>query len=105
VVNDVESYPPPDSTDAVLITGSRHSAFEDEPWIVKLVEYTKKCIEGGTRVVGVCFGHQIVGRALGVDVGRCDKGWELAVIEVELTEKGKQLFQMDKMVCHFLPCS
>ena len=98
VVNDLDSYPALDTVDAILITGSRYSAFEDEPWIVALVEYTQRCMDAGVRVVGVCFGHQIVGRACGVPVGKNDKGWEIAVTDVELTDKGKEIFQMDKMV-------
>jgi GMP synthase-like glutamine amidotransferase len=47
----------------------------------------------------VCFGHQIVGRAMGVKVGRNDAGWETAVNDVQLTEKGKEVFGMEKLVC------
>lgn len=50
------------------------------------------------RIIGVCFGHQILGRALGVKVGRNDAGWEISVCDVDLTEKGKELFQRDKLV-------
>lgn len=50
------------------------------------------------RIIGVCFGHQIVGRALGVKVGRNDEGWEISVCDMELTENGKELFQRDKLV-------
>ena len=44
-------------------------------------------------VVGVCFGHQIVGRALGSPVGRSPAGgWELAVVDMALTDAGRRLF-------------
>jgi hypothetical protein len=99
VVGDLDSYPAIETIDAILITGSRHSAFDDDPWILKLVEYTKRCIDGDVRVVGVCFGHQIVGRAMGVQVARSGTGWEVSVTDVELTEKGKELFNLEKMVC------
>jgi GMP synthase-like glutamine amidotransferase len=55
------------------------------------------------RLIGVCFGHQIVGRALGAKVGRSDGGWEVAVNDIELTEKGKELFGVDKLVRFFPP--
>jgi hypothetical protein len=55
-------------------------------------------------VVGVCYGHQIVGRALDAPVGRNEKGWEAAVNAVELSPKGKEIFGVDKLVRHyFLP--
>jgi GMP synthase-like glutamine amidotransferase len=103
VVNELHSYPSLDDIDAILITGSRHTAFDNDPWILKLVEYTKKAIESNrVRVVGVCFGHQIIGRAEGAQLGRSNKGWEVAVTEVDLTDKGKEIFGLDKMVRHML---
>lgn len=50
------------------------------------------------RLIGVCFGHQIIGRATGVKVGRSDDGWEISVLPVQLTAKGKELFQQDTLV-------
>ncbi|KAH0491887.1 hypothetical protein TgHK011_003290 [Trichoderma gracile] len=101
IVEDMHAYPPLDEVDAILITGSRHTAYEDDPWILKLVEYTRQAIDSGRiRVVGVCFGHQIVGRAMGARLGRSDKGWEVAVTEVDLTDKGKDIFKLDKMRIH-----
>ena len=99
VVNDPSSYPDLDAIDAMLITGSRHSAYLDEEWIVRLVEYTRKAVASGrVRVVGVCFGHQIVGRALGVPVDRNDKGWEVSVTETKLSDEGKKLFGLETLV-------
>ena len=87
------AYPPLSTIDAILITGSKHNAFDDDPWIVSLVEFVRKVIaDGRVRVVGVCFGHQIVARALGVEVGRCDRGWEVSVTETRLTERGREVF-------------
>jgi len=102
VVSDLDSYPPLDSIDAILISGSKHSAFESDPWILKLVKYTREALatNGRVKVVGVCFGHQIVGRALGLPVARSDKGWEVSVTETRLCEKGKELFPgREKLVC------
>ena len=101
VVNELHSYPVIEDIDAILITGSRHTAFDNDPWILKLVEYTKKAIASNrVRVVGVCFGHQIVGRAEGAKCGRSNNGWEVAVTEVDLTAKGKEVFGLDKMRIH-----
>lgn len=86
-------YPDLEAVDAVLVTGSRHSAFSDEPWIAALAEYVRRAVTGGrVRVVGVCFGHQIVGRALGAPVAKGVGGWEVSVTEIRLTEKGKEVF-------------
>lgn len=94
VVGDPASYPPLDEVDAVLITGSKHNAFDDDGWIVALVDYTRRALATGgrVRVVGVCFGHQIVARALGTPVGRSDAGWEVSITETRLTDEGRELF-------------
>ncbi|CAG9939554.1 unnamed protein product [Clonostachys rosea f. rosea IK726] len=101
VVNDLTSYPKLEDVDALWLTGSRHTAFDDDPWILKLVEYVKAAIDSGrVKVVGICFGHQIVGRAAGANLGKSDKGWEVAVTDVELTEKGKEILGLEKMRIH-----
>lgn len=90
------AYPDLDSIDAILITGSKHNSFDNDDWILKLVEYARKAlIHPRVRVIGVCFGHQIVARALGALIARSDKGWEVSVTETRLTDKGKELFGID----------
>ena len=81
--------------------GTEHNSFDNDPWILKLVDFTKKLLEQDRiRVIGVCFGHQILGRAAGAKVGRSDDGWEISVMPVQLTAKGKEIFQQDTLVCH-----
>jgi len=88
-------YPPSlDDLDAILISGSRANAYDDTPWIVRLVEYTRMVLteQKRVRMVGVCFGHQIFARALGVEVVRND-AWEASVVPVPLNDDGKRLFE------------
>ena len=76
-----------------------HDSFADTPWINTLVKYTAKALATKRiKVIGVCFGHQIVGRALGAKVGRNDGGWEAAVTDLKLSEKGKEIFKQDRLV-------
>lgn len=35
---------------------------------------------------------------MGAKVGRSDQGWEIAVCDMDLTEKGKELFGLEKIV-------
>lgn len=70
---------------------------------MKLVEFVKGVVaQERVRLVGVCFGHQVIGRALGVKVGRSDRGWEVSVTPVELTGRGKEIFGLEKLVCLFV---
>lgn len=76
-----------------------HTSFDDTPWILKLVEFVQQVLaQERVRLIGVCFGHQIIGRAMGVKVGRSTAGWEVAVTPVDLSEKGKELFRQSKLV-------
>ncbi|KAI9649837.1 hypothetical protein NHQ30_002419 [Ciborinia camelliae] len=93
-----QEYPSLESIDAVMISGSRHTSFESDAWILKLVDFVKGVLaQDRVRLVGVCFGHQIVGRALGVKVDRSDKGWEVSVTPVELTGRGKEIFGLENL--------
>ncbi|KAJ8119302.1 hypothetical protein ONZ43_g3721 [Nemania bipapillata] len=98
VVNNLTAYPDLESIDAILITGAKYNAFDSDEWILRLAEFTKRCLDSGrVRVIGVCFGHQIIGRVLGAELGRNTRGWEVSVVEHELTDAGKRILGLEKM--------
>lgn len=85
--------------DMIMLTGSAASAFEDIPWISHLVTWIQR-IAGeypGVKIYGICFGHQIVGRALGGVCVRNDIGWEFGPTKVQLSGIGKSLFGTDEI--------
>lgn len=85
----------------IMILHTGHNAFDGDPWILKLVEYTTSILaQDRVRLIGVCFGHQIIGRALGAPLGRSTKGWETSVTDVELSETGRRLFGQDTLHIH-----
>jgi len=97
IVEKQDVYPALEDIDAILMTGSRYNAFDDTPWITKLVDFTKMVLkQDRVRIIGVCFGHQIVGRAMGQKVDRGGE-WEVSVTPVELVGKGKELFKVDSL--------
>ena len=59
--------------DAYLITGSPAGVCESLPWIEPLQQFIRSA--GGSKMVGICFGHQIMAEALGGRVQKSDKGW------------------------------
>ncbi|KAL9007720.1 MAG: hypothetical protein Q9173_007077, partial [Seirophora scorigena] len=78
-----------------------HDSFADVPWTNQLVAYVRQILaQARVRLVGVCFGHQIVGRAMGARVGRNDDpaGWEVSVTDVDLTAEGQKVFDEGKDV-------
>jgi GMP synthase-like glutamine amidotransferase len=60
--------------DAYLITGSPAGVYEDLPWIAELSTFLKRA-KGRAKLVGICFGHQIMAEALGGHVEKSAKGW------------------------------
>lgn len=58
---------------AYLITGSPAGVYDPLPWIEPLQEFIRSAND--SRMVGVCFGHQIMAEALGGQVVKSDKGW------------------------------
>ncbi|UMA64085.1 type 1 glutamine amidotransferase [Roseivivax marinus] len=65
----------PDDADAWLITGSRHGAYEEHDWIPPLEDLIRAIHASGKRMVGICFGHQIIAQALGGTVAKYEGGW------------------------------
>ena len=64
-----------DEFDAVLLTGSRADSFSDEPWVVTLRRQVSQLLAARKKLVGVCFGHQLIALCLGAPVGRAPQGW------------------------------
>lgn len=77
---DVENmhFPPgPEAADGWLITGSKHGAYEDHPFIPPLEELIRAIRDAGRPLIGVCFGHQIIAQALGGRVEKFAGGWSI----------------------------
>ena len=80
----------PDSVhdaDGWLITGSRHGAYEDLPFISPLEDFIRKAYGDGVPLVGICFGHQIMAQALGGKVVKFRDGWGVGRTEYRFDGK------------------
>jgi GMP synthase-like glutamine amidotransferase len=72
-------FPPPGTCDAYLITGSRHSVYDELPWIAELVAFLREALAEGRKVIGICFGHQLIAHFFGGQTRPADDGWCVGV--------------------------
>ena len=75
-----------DACDAYLCTGSRWSVYDDIGWIHTLKQFVRQVRDANKPFVGICFGHQILGEALGGKVEKATTGWGVGVHAVEFPQ-------------------
>jgi GMP synthase (glutamine-hydrolysing) len=68
----------------VIITGSAASLTEGLPWMQRAAAYLRELVSGKVPVLGICFGHQLLGEALGGKVAHNPRGREIGTRELEL---------------------
>ncbi|XP_047318453.1 gamma-glutamyl peptidase 5-like [Impatiens glandulifera] len=78
--------------DGFVITGSCNDAHGNEPWIRRLLTLLAKLDSMKIKVLGICFGHQILGRAVGGKTGRAKSGWDIGLRTIQLSSSTSSLF-------------
>ena len=76
----IEEMDFPESTDLCdgwLLTGSKHGAYENLTFIPPLEDFIRSANSKKTPMVGICFGHQIIAKALGGTVEKFEGGWAI----------------------------
>ncbi|EPJ48961.1 MAG: hypothetical protein OFPI_26930 [Osedax symbiont Rs2] len=68
-----------DECDVYLSTGSKHSVNDELTWVTQLIEFIGKLHRQKKKFIGICFGHQLIAKALGGEVSVSDKGWGVGV--------------------------
>ncbi len=78
----------PDSSeayDAFIVSGSKKGVYDPDPWIADLSEFVRSCNLIQRKLVGICFGHQIIAHALGGYASKSEKSWGLGLQEFDIT--------------------
>ena len=75
-----------DDCDAWLCTGSKFSVYDEVDWILELKNFVRELHERQKKFIGVCFGHQMLGEALGGKVEKGAAGWCVGVHSFEMVQ-------------------
>lgn len=76
----------PEDCAAYVITGSSAGVYDDLPWIAPLQGFIRLA-HGRAKLVGLCFGHQVMASALGGEVAKSEKGWGLGLHDYDVTAR------------------
>jgi len=86
--------PEPRECAGVVVTGSHAMVTDDLPWSLAIEEWIPRLIDASVPFLGICYGHQLLGRAVGGEVGYHPLGREAGTVSVGLTAEaaGDPLF-------------
>lgn len=74
IVNPLGGFGPPRTwldqlgAEAIVLSGSDRSVNDELPWMIEEEQLLRASVDSGVPVLAICFGHQVLGKAFGVDV-------------------------------------
>ncbi len=73
----------PEECDAYIVTGSSAGVYDPLPWIAPAKDFLRAA-KGKAKLVGICFGHQLMAEAFGGQVIKSPKGWGVGAHDYEV---------------------
>ena len=93
-MKDADDFPEIGKYGSVIIGGSKLNIFDNDlekrDWMKKLLDFIRES-HGKVPIMGICFGHQAIGRAFGATLERFgpEVNYEVGLSPVLLTTAGK----------------
>lgn len=76
--------PQPNEVSGVIVTGSPARIADQLPWMRRVQDALAQLVEADVPVLGICFGHQLLGMALGGRSGPNPRGREIGTVTLTL---------------------
>ncbi|GIC76908.1 GMP synthase [Moritella sp. F3] len=93
-----------DECDAYICSGSKWGVNDDDLWIRQLEDFTRELYDAQKGLIGICFGHQMIAKALGGKVEKSLRGWGVGIahadVLVEQAWMQPQQASIALVVCH-----
>lgn len=80
-VNELQNY------DGFVVSGSPSDAYGNDYWILKLCLLLQTLDAMEKKILGICFGHQVLCRALGGKVRKAYSGWDVGLRKVSIVKE------------------
>jgi GMP synthase (glutamine-hydrolysing) len=67
-----------------VISGAHAMITDDLPWMLRLADWTRRVVTAQVPFLGICFGHQMLARAMGGKVDFHPRGREIGSVDIAL---------------------
>ena len=83
----------------VNLCKTEYSAYDSDAWISQLKDFIRQVdATTNSKILGICFGHQIIAEALGGKVEKNTLGWEIGWTPLQVNPQGLEWFGKNSIV-------